>query len=197
MICSKGFSLFVRTRHCHYCGWAVCGDCSPGRLVLDRWLAADKPNAAQTARSTKPLRVCSLCVPEYPAEQAQRDAEARRIREEEARQRREAEAQRAAEQVLREAEAQRQREAEAQRRREVEALAALQRRMEAEGLIAEGQEAVLRSGVKSVDQFEAMSDADFEACGVDIAACRRAAVRVAFTHRCIWDQLLDGAVLRP
>jgi hypothetical protein len=315
MICAKGFT---NQRHCCYCGWAVCGDCSKGRLVLGRWLSADKPHAVQNSWSKKPLRVCDLCLPKYPAEQAQRDAEARQIREEkaqreaEARRKREEEeqrqreretaeresltvtgshvtslntiykpqgmfdgfplyrsindtpglyyhtetsnwmfnaayteeaatkgiahsaivskdgtvplgahtwrswideewqeltitisggsalvgaqhaAQKRREQQRRAAEDQRQREMEAQKAA-AEARAALQRAMEAEGLAAADQEAVLRSGVKNVQQFEAMREDDFRACGVDMAACQQALLRAEMEQK--WLTATDQAKL--
>jgi hypothetical protein len=68
MICAKPFtmqkSMFKkrseddRRQHCHYCGWAVCGLCSPRKVMLHRWL--EGPIVHRT-KSRKALRVCRLC----------------------------------------------------------------------------------------------------------------------------------------
>ena len=62
VLCGKEFGILTRKHHCRRCGWAVCASCSEHRLVLDRWLEADKPHALQAGRkSDKPLRVCWRC----------------------------------------------------------------------------------------------------------------------------------------
>jgi flagellar biosynthesis GTPase FlhF len=74
MICAKPFGrVRDRVQHCHYCGWAVCNDCSKRQLPLQRWLEApkfffqksrldDSRPILHTTRSAEALRVCDLCV---------------------------------------------------------------------------------------------------------------------------------------
>ena len=92
MSCKKAFSLFVRIHHCRYCGWAVCDDCSTGRLVLDRWVSSYPPHTTRTVHSpdcetclnrrargqtnhgcSHTQRVCKLCVPHFREEKEERD----------------------------------------------------------------------------------------------------------------------------
>ena len=62
MLCDEEFGILTRKHHCRRCGWAVCASCSEHRLVLDRWLEADKPHALrEDRRSDEPLRVCEVC----------------------------------------------------------------------------------------------------------------------------------------
>eukprot|EP01046_Picozoa_sp_COSAG06_P060529 COSAG06_NODE_12913_length_1313_cov_0.903624_1_plen_242_part_10 len=61
MLCTAAFSLRAPKHHCRSCGWAVCGSCSAGTLVLGRWLAPDKPHAVCEHLSKEALRVCNLC----------------------------------------------------------------------------------------------------------------------------------------
>ena len=60
MLCDKSFSVMSKKHHCRSCGWAACGDCASGKLVLDRWLDS-RTGQVQTTRSTKKLRVCHSC----------------------------------------------------------------------------------------------------------------------------------------
>ena len=70
MLCAEAFSLLERPHHCRSCGWAVCGGCSAGTLVLRRWLEPDKPHAVRDEDS-EPLRVCNLCLKHVRAAPAQ------------------------------------------------------------------------------------------------------------------------------
>ena len=66
MACSKSFGVSVPKHHCRCCGWTVCGGCSKGTLVLERWLEADKPHAIQYRKSAEALRVCDGCLQHGP-----------------------------------------------------------------------------------------------------------------------------------
>ena len=66
MACATSFSLRVAKHHCRCCGWTVCGGCSRGTLVLERWLEADKPHALRECKSAEPLRVCDRCLEHGP-----------------------------------------------------------------------------------------------------------------------------------
>eukprot|EP01046_Picozoa_sp_COSAG06_P031393 COSAG06_NODE_3052_length_5915_cov_4.348006_2_plen_568_part_00 len=61
MRCTAAFSLLAPKHHCRYCGCTVCGACSTGRLVLDRWLAPRKPHEIRETVSETPQRVCDGC----------------------------------------------------------------------------------------------------------------------------------------
>lgn len=72
MLCQRAFGLLTDTKHhCRRCGWAVCGRCSPKKLVLHRWLEEDKPHRLRETKSTEALRVCLGC---YKAERASQSA---------------------------------------------------------------------------------------------------------------------------
>ena len=66
MRCTAAFSLLAPKHHCRYCGCTVCGDCSAGRLVLDRYLAPRKPHEVRHTSSETPQRVCDGCLRCYP-----------------------------------------------------------------------------------------------------------------------------------
>ena len=66
MACATSFSLRVAKHHCRCCGWTVCGGCSKGTLVLERWLEAEKPHALRSCKSAEPLRVCNRCLEHGP-----------------------------------------------------------------------------------------------------------------------------------
>lgn len=61
MICQRAFGMMSPKHHCRRCGWAVCGSCSPNKLVLDQWLEEEKPHVVQKMTSSEPLRVCTNC----------------------------------------------------------------------------------------------------------------------------------------
>jgi hypothetical protein len=61
MLCQRAFGMMNPKHHCRRCGWAVCGSCSPNKLVLDQWLEEEKPHVVQKMTSSEPLRVCTNC----------------------------------------------------------------------------------------------------------------------------------------
>lgn len=72
MLCKRPFGRFTDLKHhCRRCGWAVCDNCSPNKLVLHRWLEEDKPHALRETTSPKALRICLIC---HDAELASRSA---------------------------------------------------------------------------------------------------------------------------
>ena len=71
MLCRKTFmKLLCPKHHCRRCGRAVCGDCSPTTMFLDRWLADTKPHALSEGKSPAKLRVCNACLEEDRAQEA-------------------------------------------------------------------------------------------------------------------------------
>ena len=68
MRCATPFSLFAPKHHCRRCGCTVCGSCSSGTLVLDKWLAPIKPHELRSTVSETPQRVCDGCLKYYAQE---------------------------------------------------------------------------------------------------------------------------------
>ncbi|XP_063043917.1 pleckstrin homology domain-containing family F member 1 [Engraulis encrasicolus] len=61
MRCAERFSVTNRRHHCRRCGFIVCDGCSKGRAVLENI-------------SSKPVRVCTLCVSTMEAERGSPDS---------------------------------------------------------------------------------------------------------------------------
>ena len=64
MRCSERFGVTQRRHHCRRCGFIVCNSCSKGRTLLENI-------------SSKPVRVCQLCMSTLQAEQQENQAQSR------------------------------------------------------------------------------------------------------------------------
>lgn len=64
MRCSERFGVTQRRHHCRRCGFVVCNSCSKGRAVLENI-------------SSKPVRICQLCLATMQGEQPDSQAKGR------------------------------------------------------------------------------------------------------------------------